>query len=126
MEFLYVSVHAPRKLRNVGRFHGNDPTAATLRSVPHVLHVHARSAFLRGCEQARYGSSTGTQAKSISKEITSVLHSSPSSKVRGPNCPRRSMDIGSKRGARPGSRHQVAALAIPLLGRKGGNSDAKN
>src|SRR5439155_25027655 len=25
MEFLYVSVHAPRKLRNVGSFHGNDP-----------------------------------------------------------------------------------------------------
>src|SRR5207245_1802246 len=50
MEFLYVSVHAPRKLRNVGRFHGNDPTAATLRSVAHVLHVHSRSAFLRDCK----------------------------------------------------------------------------
>src|ERR1700676_1102205 len=40
--------------------------------------------------------------------------------------PRDSMDIGSKRDARPSNRHQVAAVAIPLLRRRGGNSDAKD
>ena len=87
MEFLYVSVHAPRKLRNVGSFHGNDPSAAALGSVAHVLHVHGRSALLRGCKQARCSGQTCAQAKSISKEITSVLHGSSSSRIGGPKCP---------------------------------------
>src|SRR6266436_1362152 len=47
MKFLYASVHAPRKLRDVRRFHGNDPTAAALGTMAHVLRVHSRSAFLR-------------------------------------------------------------------------------
>src|SRR5882762_1841689 len=50
MEFLDVSVHAPRKLRNVRRFHGTNATAGVLSSVAHVLHVHARSTFLRTCK----------------------------------------------------------------------------
>src|SRR3989442_14804064 len=50
----------------------------------------------------------------------------PLQELADPTVPRNSMDIGSKRDARPGSRHQVAALAIPLSRRRGGNSDAKN
>src|SRR6266566_6078660 len=87
VEFLCVSVHAPRKLRNIWRFHGNDPTAGALGSMAHVLHVHARSAFLWGCKQARRGGQTCAQTKSISKEITSVFHGSSSSRIGGPNCP---------------------------------------
>jgi len=84
MEFLNASVHAPRKLRNVGRFHGNDPTAAALGSGAHVLHVHARSAFLPGCKEARCCRQTGAQTKSISQKITSVLHRCSSLRLGGP------------------------------------------
>src|SRR5713101_6168077 len=91
VKFLRPAGHAPGKCRNVRRFHGNDPTAA-LASVAHVLHVHvfsaAFSARLRGrCKEARCGRQTGAQTKSISQEITSVLHGSSSSRVGGPNCP---------------------------------------
>src|SRR6266852_7220665 len=120
VKFLRSAGHAPGKCRNVRRFHGNDPTAA-LASVAHVLHVHvfsaAFSARLRGrCKEARCGRQTGAQTKSISQEITSVLHGSSSSRHGGPNCPQNSMDIGSKRDARPSNRREVAAVAIPLLG----------
>src|SRR5437899_11110553 len=70
MEFLYVSVHAPRKLRNVGSLHGNDPSAAALGSVAHVLHVHGRSALLLGCKQATCSGQASAHAQSISNEIT--------------------------------------------------------
>ena len=113
MEFLYVSVHAPRKLRNVGRFDGKDPTAGALGRVAHVLHVHARSAFLRGCKQVGRGSQTSAQTKTISQEITSVFHGSSSSRIGGPKQSlRNSTDIGSKRDAWPSNRREVAAVAI--------------
>src|SRR5581483_2563609 len=79
MKFFYVSVHAPRKLRNVGGVHGNDPTATALGSVAHVLHVHGF--FARpcgGCKEARGGSQTCAQTESLPKEITSFLHRSSS------------------------------------------------
>jgi len=77
MEFLNVPVHSPGKLRNIRRFHRNDPTVA-LGTVAHVVHVHARSVRLLGCKQARCGRQSGAQTKSISQEIASVLHGSSS------------------------------------------------
>src|SRR5712692_5889892 len=89
VKFLRPAGHAPGKCRNVRRFHRDDPTAP-LGSVSHVLHVHAFSARQRGgCKQARWGRQTGSQTKSISQEITSVLHGSSSSRVGGPNCPQK-------------------------------------
>src|SRR5579859_405862 len=85
VEFLRPASHSPRKLRNVWRFHGDDPTAAASGSLTHVPRFHARSVLLRGRKQARCGGQTGTQAKRVSKEITSVLHGSSSSRVEGPS-----------------------------------------
>src|SRR5437667_6521900 len=87
MEFLYVAVHPPRKLRNVWRFHRNHPTIAALGNVVHVLHIHARSAFLRSCKQVRRGGQTCAQTQTISQKITSVLHGSSSLRLGGPSCP---------------------------------------
>src|SRR6266852_1588111 len=81
MEFLNARIHAPRKLRNVRRFHRDDLTVAALGCVAHVLHVHGRSVRLRRSKQVRCGGQAGAHAKSISQEITSVLHGSSSSRV---------------------------------------------
>src|ERR1700758_4333162 len=78
MEFLYASVHAPRKLRNVGCFHRNDRTASALGSMAHVFHVRACSTFAQGCKQARRSRENRAETDRISKEITSALHSSSS------------------------------------------------
>src|SRR6202034_4890728 len=74
VELLHIPFHPPRKLRNIGRFHRNDQTAAALGSVAHGFHVHGCSTFVRGCKQARRSGETRAQAERISKEITSVLH----------------------------------------------------
>ena len=81
VEFLYASVHAPRELRNIGRFHTNDRTAAALGSMAHVSHVLVCSTFLRGCKQARRSCENRAETERISKEITSALHGSSSSTV---------------------------------------------
>src|SRR5437870_10353434 len=80
MEFLNAPVYAPRKLGHVRCFHGNDPIVAARGCMVHVLHVHihGRSVRLRRCKEARGGGQTCAQAKSVSKEITSVIHGSSS------------------------------------------------
>ena len=50
VELLRSRPPGAREVRNVRGFHGHDPTAAALASVSHALHVHARSARLRGCK----------------------------------------------------------------------------
>src|SRR5713226_48871 len=126
MEFLYVPVHAPRKLRNVGRFHGNAPTAAALGSVTHVLHVHARSALLRGCKQARRRGQTCAQTKSISKEITSVLHGSSSSRIGGPKCPRETQWTWIEERCTARQPTSSRCFGYTAARTRRGNSDAKN
>src|ERR1700722_19576509 len=50
MEFLYAPVHAPRKLRNIGRFDLNDLTVTAHGSIAHVFPVHVFSPHVRGCK----------------------------------------------------------------------------
>src|ERR1039458_7956128 len=70
VEFLHASVHAPGELRNVGRFHGSHQTAAALGSMVHAFHVHAHSAFMRSCKQARRSRENRAETERIPKEIT--------------------------------------------------------
>jgi hypothetical protein len=64
-------------LPNIRRLHGRDSPFA-LNPVPHLIHVHAGSRLLLSSTQARHGCETSAETKSISKEITSVLHGSSS------------------------------------------------
>src|SRR5216683_3960740 len=125
MEFLNAPVHAARKLRNVRRFHRNDPTVA-LCTVAHVVHVHTRSVRLRRCKQARCGRQTGTQTKSISQEITSVLHGSSSLRLGGPNCPEKPNGhwIEETYTAKQSTRSRCCGYTVAR--RRGGNSNAKD
>jgi len=107
VEFLNVSVHAPGKLRNVRRFHRSDLATALGGVAPVGLQTgEARQPNLRPDQEYFSGNHVGSSWLFLLR-------------LGGPNCSKNSMDIGSKRDARPSSRHQVAALAIPLLEEEG-------
>jgi hypothetical protein len=74
VEFFHASVHAPRELRDIGRFDRDNLTVAALGSMAHVFHVHASSTFVQDCKQARRSRENRAETERVSKEITSALH----------------------------------------------------
>jgi hypothetical protein len=86
---VYVSEMTARFLTPFKKLPWVRDLTTTPCSTANVFHVHARSAFVRGCKQARRSGQSCAQTKSISKRVTSVLHGFSSSTVKGPRCPQK-------------------------------------